>query len=208
VTILNDLSFSQFATRIAAYLILAACYGFALAALANWMGDRDPAFVGRRTLNPFAQLSLLGLAATLLVHIGWIRPLRVDAAKLKGGCGGAILLSLLSLAVLLGLISIINPLRQILAQELTGTLALYALGVVEEVQQQGAWFIPLHILPIPGLAGGLWLRSAFPRIHSSVVGYDVLSMPILCLLSATGVLSRLLEPGHALLSKYFITQIS
>ncbi|HEV7719220.1 MAG TPA: hypothetical protein VGO70_09630 [Arsenicitalea sp.] len=208
MTFLNDLSFSQLLTRLGAYLIIVGCHGFVLAALADALGDREPAFIGRRTLSPFVQLSVPGLLSSLLFHIGWMKPLAIDHRKLRWGRGGLLVLVGVSLAVLLVLVVLLNPLRVVVTGNLTGTAAQSVLGVVQEVQQQAVWYVLVNLLPIPGLTGGLWLQAAAPKLAAALARYHLAFALGLLLLAVIGVLDVVLGPLYFILANQLIVLIS
>ncbi len=55
------------------------------ALVAYWLGDPTPKNMGRLSLNPFAHLDPLGALMILLIGLGWGKPVRIDAEKLKTG---------------------------------------------------------------------------------------------------------------------------
>jgi len=55
------------------------------ALVAYWLGDPTPKQMGRLSLNPFAHLDPYGALMILLIGLGWGKPVRIDAEKLKPG---------------------------------------------------------------------------------------------------------------------------
>ncbi len=55
------------------------------ALVAYWLGDPTPKKMGRLSLNPFAHLDPYGALMILLIGLGWGKPVRIDAEKLKPG---------------------------------------------------------------------------------------------------------------------------
>lgn len=55
------------------------------ALVAYWLGDPTPKKMGRLSLNPFAHLEPLGALMILTIGLGWGKPVRIDAEKLKPG---------------------------------------------------------------------------------------------------------------------------
>lgn len=55
------------------------------ALVANVLGDPTPKNMGRLSLNPFAHLDPLGALMILIVGLGWGKPVRIDAEKLRPG---------------------------------------------------------------------------------------------------------------------------
>ncbi|HEY4202394.1 MAG TPA: hypothetical protein VGM83_17715 [Devosiaceae bacterium] len=208
MTFLNDLSLTQLLTRLAAYLVLVAIHGLVLALLADRLGDREPAFIGRLTANPFVQLSVPGLISALFFHMGWLKPFVLDPTKLRFGRGGLVLVALSSLVLLLVLVVLCNPLRILISATLTGTASLTALGVVQEIQQQGIWYVLVNVLPIPGLTGALWLQALVPAATGSIRRYALPCMLGLIVLGAFDLPEKILGVPYALLSSWLITLIS
>lgn len=64
------------------------------ALVAYWMGDRGNLTRERLTLNPVKHVSWLGLAAFLLLGIGWAKPVRLRPAAFKHPNLGSLLVSL------------------------------------------------------------------------------------------------------------------
>jgi len=64
------------------------------ALVAYWMGDRGDLTRGRLTLNPIQHVSWLGLAAFLLLGIGWAKPVRLRPGAFKHPNLGSLLVSL------------------------------------------------------------------------------------------------------------------
>ncbi|MBI3913085.1 MAG: site-2 protease family protein [Chloroflexi bacterium] len=55
------------------------------ALVATALGDPTPKSMGRLSLNPFAHLETTGVLMILLLGLGWGKPVRIDAEKLKFG---------------------------------------------------------------------------------------------------------------------------
>ena len=206
--LLSDLSVSVVVTRVVAYLIIVAIHGFTLTLIADRLGDRDPAYQGRLTLNPFVQFSGPGLIAALIFRIGWGRPLSVDPTKLRWGRPGLVAVALGALLVLLAIVWLLNWVRLLLAASLSGTAAQTALAVVQEIQQQGLWFVLLNLLPIPALTGGLFLQALVPATGSWPTRYGLLAMVIVFALLTLGLPQLLLGPLYGQLSAALVVLIS
>jgi Zn-dependent protease len=55
------------------------------ALVAYLLGDDTPKKMGRLSLNPFAHLELFGALMILLIGLGWGKPVRIQAEKLRPG---------------------------------------------------------------------------------------------------------------------------
>jgi Zn-dependent protease len=157
------------------------------ALVAYWMGDRGDLTRERLTLNPIQHVSWLGLAAFLLLGIGWAKPVRLRPAAFKHPNLGSLLVSLAGVtanAVLAGVflviiivVGIVGSLiaRQVgvspravvnmvfAGQSLTpfGMLVASLTGSVVNVNVALAMF---NLIPIPGFDGFHALLSLFRLI--------------------------------------------
>ena len=101
------------------------------ALVAYWLGDPTPKKMGRLSLNPFAHLEPLGVLAILVIGLGWGKPVRIDAEKLKPGP-----------QVGMALVAIGGPLSNLLlAILLSIPLRLHWVSLVGDIR------IPLDFLP-------------------------------------------------------------
>ena len=130
MTLLRDLSMSDIVSRIGAVLVYAWLQGLLLAGLARLLGDRRPQFDGRLSANPFAQLSLWGLAIGVLFAMSWVRPLRYEVASNRlGGWGVAVVVlgGLIGMALLVPAADLLRPLALLLPQS-GAYVVLYVIG--------------------------------------------------------------------------------
>ncbi len=70
---------------IIAILVAMDVHEFSHALVADRLGDPTPRAAGRLSLNPAAHLHPLGTLSMLLVGLGWGKPVRIDANKLRLG---------------------------------------------------------------------------------------------------------------------------
>ena len=56
---------------------------FMHAAVATWLGDDTPGYMGRLTLNPAAHLDPVGTVCILLLGFGWGKPVVYNPSNLK-----------------------------------------------------------------------------------------------------------------------------
>ncbi len=68
---------------LAIFLLSISIHEAAHAATADYLGDPTARLAGRKTLNPFAHIDILGLLAMLMLGFGWARPVPVDPFNLK-----------------------------------------------------------------------------------------------------------------------------
>ncbi|MDB5560889.1 MAG: rane metalloprotease, partial [Hyphomicrobiales bacterium] len=149
-----------------------------------------------------------GLVAALLFRIGWMKPLAIVHEKLRWGRGGLVVLVVASLAVLVALVVLLNPLRVLVTGNLTGTGSLTALGVIQEIQRQAVWYVLVNMLPIPGLTGALLLQAVAPGLKPFIERYQLGFAVALLVLAAFGVFQMLLGPLNELIAGQLIVLIS
>ncbi|WP_055045586.1 hypothetical protein [Devosia sp. A16] len=175
MTLLRDLSMNDIVSRIGAVIVFAWLHGLLLAGLARLLGDRRPEFDGRLTANPFAQLSVWGLAVGVLFAMGWARPLRYEAASNRLGGWGIVLVVLAGLAgtaLLVPAVDLLRPLALLLPQ--SGTfVALYLIGQFQLVTTGS---VLLNLLPIPGLTAGAIWQAVWPEQGRRLPRYQALGL--------------------------------
>lgn len=162
MSLLNDLTMQQILARIAGFLIFSGLHGAILAALALALGNRNPAWEGRLTANPFAQVSFAALVTAVLFHAAWVRPMRIDPAHTRGGRLGLVAIVLAGLGLTLLAIPLIDLLRPLAATHLPRTFGYAVLLVLAQTQMIVLVSVVLNLLPLPGLTGGLLLVAAAP----------------------------------------------
>lgn len=196
---LFDLTFQQALLRGAAFLLITAVHGLALAGIARLLGDKGPQFDARLTASPLVHLDLLGLLAAIFFQLGWIKPIAIDPAEMRTGRRGLVIAVLLSLAAVLAVAVLLLPLRNVALATLPATFALNVSLFINTVLQMSAWFAVFNLLPVPPLTGAHFLvairpelRTILPRLYPYAVG-------VLAILMLTGILPRLLSPAAAFL---------
>ncbi|MDB5624081.1 MAG: hypothetical protein JWR39_2644 [Devosia sp.] len=160
--LLNELTVGLLASRIGAFLVYSALLGGMLAVVARLLGFMRPQHEGRLTANPFAHLSVWGLAMAALFQMGWIRPLHVEAAPEPARRLKLLAVPVLALATVLATIPLLDLLRPVLQAALPRTGGYAVLMVIAQLQQLTLASTILNVLPLPGLVGGLFLQAIFP----------------------------------------------
>lgn len=159
-----DLTLWQILTRLAAFIILISVHGFAVAALIRWTGDMTPVYAGRRSLEPFRNMSLLGLVGAVLFKLGWILPMPFDAAKASAQRGKVVIVVLGSLATVLVLVPLISLIRPPVVTIFPLLTAQMLLAILDATQDLAIWFVAFNILPLPPLTGYLLLAAFAPGV--------------------------------------------
>lgn len=181
------------------------------ALVALWLGDDTPKKMGRLSLNPFAHLDPIGTLMILLIGIGYGRPVRIDAEKLRPG--PKIGMALVAVAgpvtnILLALVLAL-PLRfhllSLLPQkvfELGGRSVYFSLGHLFE------WMVTLslglaifNLIPISPLDGSrLWqiilpTRWYYVFARYEIIGvFVVIGLVLMDLYLRVGILDRVICP--------------
>lgn len=192
---LTDLTFQEVLLRGAAFLIVIAVHGFALAGIARLLGDKGPQFDARLTVSPLAHLDVLGLLGAIVFRLGWIKPIAIDPAELRTGRRGLVIAVLLSLGAVLAVAALLMPLRPLVVSLLPLTLGQNIVLVIENILEQATWFVAFNVLPLPLVTGAHLLvairpewREFIPRLYPYAVG-------VLAVLMVTGLLQRVVGPA-------------
>lgn len=192
---LTDLTFQEVLLRGAAFLIVIAVHGFALAGIARLLGDKGPQFDARLTVSPLAHLDVLGLLGAIVFRLGWIKPIAIDPAELRTSRRGLVIAVLLSLGAVLAVAALLMPLRPLVVSLLPLTLGQNIVLVIENILEQATWFVAFNVLPLPLVTGAHLLvairpewREFIPRLYPYAVG-------VLAVLMVTGLLQRVVGPA-------------
>ncbi|WP_116652978.1 hypothetical protein [Pelagibacterium sediminicola] len=194
MNLLHDITMVDIVSRIAAMLIFVMVHGGVLALLARLLGSFAPERAQRLTLNPFAHLSLWGLAMAVLFRTGWIRPLHIDPAELRGGRASLALIALAAILVSLALVPLLDLVRPLVAAGLPRTAGYAVLMVIITLQEVSLLSALLAALPFPGLTGGLLLVALFPgkaKLFKKLEN-PVLAALVICLIAGLITPERLL----------------
>ena len=199
-----DLTLWQVLTRLMAFIILVSVHGLTVAALIKWTGDPTPVYAGRRTFEPFRNMSLIGVVGAVLFKLGWILPLPFDAAHARARRGKIAIVVLGSLAVMLALVPLISLMRPHVVTIFPLLTAQMLLGVLDTTQDFAIWFAAFNILPIPPLTGFLLLAAFAPKAASAINQKPKIAELIVLILVWTGVARMVVGPLNAWL-RTFIT---
>lgn len=162
MSLLSDLTLQAIMTRIVGMLVFVAVSGGVLTLLVRLLSLPEARHDTAFTANPFVHLSLPGLAMAILFRTTWMRFRLVAPGGLKGG---RLTLAGIALATLLAgllLVLLLDPLRPLVANGLPRTLGYAVLLTIDATQKIALASLPLNLLPLPGLTGGLFLIAAFP----------------------------------------------
>jgi Zn-dependent protease len=198
--LLTDYSFQQLALRLAAYIVIAAVHGFAVAATAYALGDAGPRHDGRLRIDPLAHLDVIGTASGVLFSIGWIRPIAIDPAALRFGRGSLVLVVAGGAAATLASALILRLLRPFVLPLLSDTLATTGFAFVETISSLSLWFALVNLLPVPPLTGAHLLVAAMPSWRNTMEQRQLYAAAALVILAALGIVARLIAPFYRALA--------
>ncbi|AXC50603.1 hypothetical protein DRW48_13725 [Paracoccus suum] len=161
---LYDLTMSQIILRIVAALFYACLQGFLLAAILTLTGDPRPRQQGWLTLNPFRHLLVSGVFLTIAFQASWVQPPPYSPARTWFGRLRPLATILVSFALLLALVPLLDLARAPLHQMLPRTGGYAVLASIDTLQRVIIGAIAIGVLPFPGLLAGWALLAIFPRL--------------------------------------------
>lgn len=174
------------------------------------LGDPTARNMGRLTLNPIKHIDPIGFIALMIFHIGWARPVSVDARNFKkpkrdmaltalAGPVSNFLLALISSFLFVASVrfGVDNRYASILALLSGSQVALSGVNVISVVTVLLYYFMVINIglgvfnlIPIPPLDGSKILYAFLPyRILYKILPYERYMQFALILLLWLGVLS-------------------
>jgi len=159
-----DISLGQILMRALAMLVLTGLHGFALAGIARLFGDKGPGYDGRLTPNPFNHVAVLGVLAGIFTLWGWIRPMRIDAAELKGRRLGLVATVLLSLTSVVVVCLLLRLLREPAVTMLNPALSNQVTAWLQLLAEASIVFAIVNLLPLPPFTGMHLLAAIAPKL--------------------------------------------
>lgn len=161
---LYNLTMPEILLRILAVLIYAGLQGGLLAAILTALGDRRPRDEDRLSFNPFRHVLLSGIFLGIAFRMSWIEPMPVGPAHSWGQRLRPAVAVLLSFAVLLALVPVLDLTRAPLHQVLPRTAGYMTLASIDTLQNVLVGSVALGLLPLPGLMMGTAVPPIFPRL--------------------------------------------
>ena len=172
--------FSDLLVNLVAIAIALSVHEFGHAFAAYLLGDNTAKVYGRLTLNPAKHVDPIGLVSLLLLHIGWAKPVPVNANNFKNYRWGNFVVSFAG--------AIANIITAIIAVIIAKNSHMYAIYTI-------AWttatfnisFAAFNLLPIPPLDGWGVISTFIPLKWSDFVyKFENYGQLILLLLIFTG----------------------
>jgi Zn-dependent protease len=198
--VLIDFTPQQLILRLCALLFIAGVHGAVVAGTAVALGDPGPRHDARLSLNPFAQLDILGSMSALLFSVGWIRPIAIDPAELRPGRAGLALIVIAGAAATLLSALALRLARPMVLPLLPDTASSVVFALIETTGQLSLWFALCNLLPLPCLTGGHLLTAVMPPWRNVFWRSGLFAAVLLAALAATGLVTGLLAPAYRMLA--------
>jgi Zn-dependent protease len=195
-----DFTPQQLILRLCAIVFIAAMHGAAVAGTAVALGDPGPRHDGRLSLNPFAQLDILGSICGVLFSVGWIRPIAIDPMELRGGRAGLPLIVIAAAGATLLSALALRLARPMLLPLLPDSPSSVVFALIETTGHLSLWFALCNLLPLPCLTGGHLLIAIMPQWRNVFWRSRMFAAVLLAMLAATGWVTGLLAPAYRLLA--------
>lgn len=193
-----------------AILIAVTFHEYAHGQVADWLGDKTPAFQGRLTLNPLPHIDWIGFLMLVLFKFGWAKPVEVNPRNFThtnmktgmmmvslAGPGMNLLLAGVGMLILKALFVWPTAVGMSLLAPLV--LPLIYINIILAV---------FNLIPVPPLDGSKILAGLLPdsgaRLVYSLERYGPL---ILLVLLVTNSFSKVLSPLLALTEAVLRTYI-
>ena len=179
---------SNILVQIVGIAVAISVHEFGHAYSAHLLGDDTAKMYGRMTLNPAKHLDIMGLIAMLIVHIGWAKPVPVNANNFKNHKVGNVIVSLAGVTanIIISIICVIikKHVNMYAITEITSAIIIYNVS-----------FAAFNLLPIPPLDGWGVISSFIPYKYNEIAyKYESMSSIIFLVLIITGAYSIFISP--------------
>ncbi len=201
---MTDLTIQTLLIRVASLLVIAVVYGGVAAVMARLLGDPGPVQDGRLSANPMGQLDALGAAALVLFGFGWIQPLHLTPARLRGGGFGIIAVVAAATIALLAVAASAALLLPLAATMLSDSSAPLARAVVNGFVGTAAGFAVVNLIPIPPLAAGMLVDAIWPVAGAALRRASLVVGLALIVLLVTDYPQDWLEPAARNLARWLM----
>ena len=199
-----DFTLQQIVLRFCAMVLIVGIHGAVVAATACALGDPGPRYDERLRLSPLAHIDLLGFASGVLFSIGWIKPVAIDAAALRSGRIGLVVIVATAAIAILTFAVVLQLLRPLLLPFLGDTPSTLTFGLIETIGQLGIWFALINLFPAPPLTGSHLLTAFIPAAGEFMRRYHIYFALGLTALAATGIITRMLEPVYRVVAEIIL----
>jgi hypothetical protein len=188
------LSLPQVLSRLVAVVLVVSLHGWAVAWVADRLGEPGPRYDGRMTLNPLAHLDLVALVHAIFFRVVWLQPFKIDVDVVRGGAIGRSVMIVGPALVLAAASAIALGLRAAAITMIQGTGGMVVSQVLNAFADIAVLSALVSLLPVPPFVGAwIWPARVQRAISMTSRPYYVAS-GIVIVLSLLGVTSRLLGP--------------
>ncbi len=162
------------------------------------LGDPTAKNSGRLTLNPLSHLDPIGALCMVIFGFGWAKPVPINPFYFRNrkrdtaivslaGPGANIVLTFASTVIFVPLV--------ILTGFFPGNAVLnFLIGTMYQLAMLNIGFAVFNLIPFPPLDGSKILGALLPySTYMKLLSYERYGFPVLIILSATGVLGRILN---------------
>lgn len=159
------------------------------------MGDDTAKRAGRLTLNPLRSVDPMGLLMLAVFHFGWAKPVPVNASRSKNPRLFMAVTALAGPACNILITCVFLFLYGLCFSALQGSLlGGYALRILSLTAYISVGYAVFNMIPLPPLDGSKVLFALLPKkAYFSLMRYERYGVPLLLILSLTGVTSSLIS---------------
>ena len=199
------------------FIIGLSLHEFAHALAADRLGDPTPRQQGRLTIEPWPHIDIFGFIMIFIPpHIGWAKPVQIDARNFKKPRRDDIIVSLagpftnLLMAVVFAFIIFILIKLNIL-QNIPDNAREYLMEILGTIISINILLFVFNLLPIPPLDGSHVVASLLPHEQANkYMSLQVFSIFIFIALIFTGAFKAIIIPpvqfiGSLILSMFGLT---
>lgn len=198
------LSLQQYLLRTVAALFIVGVHGFALAAWARVLGDKGVGWDERLTLNPLAQMDLIGLVTVIFYRQGFLKYMRIDHTELRGGRAGLVFCVLAAVASTIAVGLLAQLLKPLVATLIGGNAGLTIQAFLSTFGRLSIWFGLVNLLPLPPFTGGHLLTAAVPAAGRRLAELQVPMIIVAALIIISGAGTWLFQAAYRFIASFGI----